>query len=63
MRLWLSAVGRAKAGPARDLFEEYRGRLSWPLTLKEVEVRKRVYNPAAAARFGIEAPDTYEAIE
>jgi len=42
MRLWLAAVGRARPGPARDLFEEYRARLTWPLTLREVEVRKRV---------------------
>ncbi|MFC7333403.1 23S rRNA (pseudouridine(1915)-N(3))-methyltransferase RlmH [Rhodocista pekingensis] len=42
MRLWLAAVGRARPGPVRDLFEEYRGRLSWSLTLKEVEARKRV---------------------
>ncbi|QJE73454.1 23S rRNA (pseudouridine(1915)-N(3))-methyltransferase RlmH [Aerophototrophica crusticola] len=42
MRLWLAAVGRARPGPARDLFEEYRGRMSWPLTLKEVETKKRV---------------------
>lgn len=42
MRLWLAAVGRARVGPARDLFEEYAGRLSWPLTLREVEVKKRL---------------------
>jgi 23S rRNA (pseudouridine1915-N3)-methyltransferase len=42
MRLWLAAVGRWRAGPARDLYEEYVGRLSWPLTLREVEVKKRL---------------------
>ncbi len=42
MRLWLAAVGRAKPGPARALFEEYAGRLTWPLTLREVEVKKRL---------------------
>ncbi|WP_448202652.1 23S rRNA (pseudouridine(1915)-N(3))-methyltransferase RlmH [Azospirillum sp. sgz302134] len=42
MRLWLAAVGRSRAGPARDLYEEYVGRLSWPLTLREVEVKKRL---------------------
>lgn len=42
MRLWLAAVGRARGGPARDLYEEYAGRLSWPLTLREVEVKKRL---------------------
>ncbi|WP_029008667.1 23S rRNA (pseudouridine(1915)-N(3))-methyltransferase RlmH [Azospirillum halopraeferens] len=42
MRLWLAAVGRSRGGPARDLYAEYTGRLSWPLTLKEVEVKKRL---------------------
>ncbi len=42
MRLWLAAVGRAKAGPHRALFDEYAARLSWPFTLREVEAKKRV---------------------
>ncbi|MBP2295229.1 23S rRNA (pseudouridine(1915)-N(3))-methyltransferase RlmH [Azospirillum rugosum] len=42
MRLWLAAVGRSRTGPARDLYDEYAGRLSWPLTLREVEVKKRL---------------------
>ncbi|AWK87406.1 23S rRNA (pseudouridine(1915)-N(3))-methyltransferase RlmH [Azospirillum thermophilum] len=42
MRLWLAAVGRSRGGPARDLYEEYAGRLGWPLTLREVEVKKRL---------------------
>lgn len=42
MRIWLAAVGRSRAGPARDLYEEYAGRLSWPLALREVEVKKRL---------------------
>ncbi|WP_448189432.1 23S rRNA (pseudouridine(1915)-N(3))-methyltransferase RlmH [Azospirillum sp. sgz301742] len=42
MRLWLAAVGRARGGPARDLYDEYAGRLNWPLTLREVEVKKRL---------------------
>lgn len=42
MRLWLAAVGRARAGPATDLYDDYVRRITWPLTLKEVEVRKRV---------------------
>lgn len=41
MKLWLAAVGRARPGPARALYDEYAGRLTWPLTLKEVEVRRR----------------------
>ena len=42
MRILVAAVGRAKAGPARDLFEAYRRRIAWPLTLKEVEERRRL---------------------
>jgi 23S rRNA (pseudouridine1915-N3)-methyltransferase len=50
MRITLIAVGKAKAGPAKDLFELYcnrlRGnRLNWSLELKEVEEKKNL--PAA----------------
>src|SRR5919112_515581 len=41
MKIWLAAVGRARAGAARDLYEEYARRMTWPLTLKEVESKKR----------------------
>ena len=37
MRVTLAAVGRAKAGPTRDLFDHYAGRLAWPIALREVE--------------------------
>ncbi|WP_299396245.1 23S rRNA (pseudouridine(1915)-N(3))-methyltransferase RlmH [Pelagibius sp.] len=40
MRITLTAVGRAKAGVTRDLFDHYRTRLRWKLTLKEVEERR-----------------------
>ena len=42
MRLWIAAVGRVKAGPARDLYDEYAGRLSWPLTVREVDAKKQL---------------------
>ncbi|WP_085901906.1 23S rRNA (pseudouridine(1915)-N(3))-methyltransferase RlmH [Kiloniella majae] len=50
MRITLIAVGKAKASPAKDLFELYcnrlRGnRLNWSLDLKEVEEKKNL--PAA----------------
>ncbi len=45
MRILLAAVGRAKAGPERVLFDHYAGRLNWPLTLKEVEEKRPL--PAA----------------
>jgi len=48
MRITLAAVGRAKAGPLRDLYRDFADRLSaqvnrgplGPLTLKEVEERR-----------------------
>ncbi|WP_026870726.1 23S rRNA (pseudouridine(1915)-N(3))-methyltransferase RlmH [Inquilinus limosus] len=40
MRLTIAAVGRARPGPLRDLFDDYAGRSAWPLTLREVEARK-----------------------
>ncbi len=46
LRITIAAVGRAKAGPARDLYEAYVARLSWSVHLKEVEER-RPLAPAA----------------
>ncbi|WP_343714977.1 23S rRNA (pseudouridine(1915)-N(3))-methyltransferase RlmH [Inquilinus sp.] len=40
MRLTVAAVGRARPGPLRELFDDYAGRSAWPLTLREVEARK-----------------------
>ncbi len=52
MRITLAAVGRAKAGPARDLYEFYAGRLTWQLTLKEIEERRPLSPEALKAREG-----------
>ncbi|MEE8559901.1 MAG: 23S rRNA (pseudouridine(1915)-N(3))-methyltransferase RlmH [Alphaproteobacteria bacterium] len=40
MRILIAAVGRAKRGPARDLYEHYARRLRWPLILKEIDERR-----------------------
>lgn len=40
MRLTIAAVGRARPGPVRDLFDDYIGRSPWPISLREVEARK-----------------------
>ncbi len=45
MRIIVAAVGRARRGPERDLFEHYARRISPPLLLKEVE-EKRPLPPA-----------------
>lgn len=39
VRLCVVAVGRARRGPERALYEHYAPRLAWPVTLKEVETR------------------------
>ena len=40
MRLVIAAVGRSRRDAARTLYDDYAGRLPWPLDLKEVEERK-----------------------
>jgi 23S rRNA (pseudouridine1915-N3)-methyltransferase len=52
MRLLLIAVGRAKPGPARDLYEEYRARLRPPPELIEVEERRPLAGPELMRREG-----------
>ena len=46
MRVLILAVGRARAGPERALYEHYAARILWPLELQEIELRP----PAAPAR-------------
>ena len=45
VNILLAAVGKSRPGPERDLFEHYRKRLTWTLTLKEVEEKRPL--PAA----------------
>ncbi len=40
MRLTLAAVGRMKRSPLEAAFDDYARRLSWPLTVKEVEEKR-----------------------
>jgi len=39
VRILIAAVGRLRAGPEKALFEEYLRRLSWPVTVRQVEAR------------------------
>ena len=39
MRIHLVAVGRLKKSPYQEMIDEYSKRLTWPLTLSEVEAR------------------------
>ena len=57
MRITVIAVGRVKSGPERELFEDYRKRLSrgallGPLELKEVEARGKLSGEELKAREG-----------
>ena len=46
MDITVVAVGRARQGPERALFEHYLGRLRWRLTLKEVEEKRPLRSDA-----------------
>ena len=48
MRILIAAVGRSKAGPMREIYDDYVRRLAWPVTLREVEIRHPL--PPEAAR-------------
>src|SRR5512147_652303 len=50
MRILIGAVGRWKAGPTRDLYEDYRQRLTWPVELKEVEEKRALPDAQLKAR-------------
>ncbi|NQV47050.1 MAG: 23S rRNA (pseudouridine(1915)-N(3))-methyltransferase RlmH [Rhodospirillaceae bacterium] len=54
MRILIAAVGRAKAGPERELYEHYRGRVIQPfsLELKEVEEKRSLSAPELKQREG-----------
>ena len=42
MNVTILAVGRAKAGPLRELFDQYTKRLNFPVTVREVEARGKL---------------------
>jgi 23S rRNA (pseudouridine1915-N3)-methyltransferase len=50
MRLTIIAVGRHKAGPLKSLQEFYAERIRWPLTIREVEERRKLSPPEMKAR-------------
>jgi 23S rRNA (pseudouridine1915-N3)-methyltransferase len=45
VKLTIAAIGRAGRGPERDLYEHYAGRIRWPLTLRELDEKRKL--PAA----------------
>lgn len=50
MRLWLLAVGKARPGPHRDLYNDYASRLRWPFKLIEVEEKRKLAPAQLKAR-------------
>jgi 23S rRNA (pseudouridine1915-N3)-methyltransferase len=42
VKLTIAAIGRAARSPERDLYEHYAGRIRWPLTLRELEEKKKL---------------------
>lgn len=42
MRVEILAVGRARAGPERDLYDSYIKRIRWTVELREVEEKRRL---------------------
>ena len=52
MQIGIVAVGRARPGPMRALFEDYAGRLKPALNLKEVEERRPLKGAELKAREG-----------
>jgi 23S rRNA (pseudouridine1915-N3)-methyltransferase len=49
VRVTVLAVGRDRTGPARELFEDYRRRSSWPLELVEIVAPGRLPAPRRRA--------------
>lgn len=52
MKVTLAAVGRAKRDVHAALFDHYRARLSWPLTLREIDIRRKLPPDALKAEEG-----------
>ena len=50
MRIFVGAVGRAKAGPQHALYDLYIDRLGWPVTFKEVEAKQNLPPDALKVR-------------
>jgi 23S rRNA (pseudouridine1915-N3)-methyltransferase len=42
MQIEILAIGRARAGPERELYQTYADRIRWPLVLRELEEKKRL---------------------
>ncbi|MSO77201.1 MAG: 23S rRNA (pseudouridine(1915)-N(3))-methyltransferase RlmH [Alphaproteobacteria bacterium] len=52
MRLLIAAVGRARPGPWRALYEDYARRVAWPIALREIDLRQPLAIAERRAREG-----------
>ena len=52
MRVTLLAIGKQKAGPLRDLVQDYARRLTFPFEVKELEEKKKLPPAQLKAREG-----------
>jgi 23S rRNA (pseudouridine1915-N3)-methyltransferase len=52
VKLTIAAIGRAGRSPERDLYEHYASRIRWPLTLRELEEKKKLPPAQLMAREG-----------
>jgi len=42
MQIEILAIGRARAGPERELYKTYADRIRWPLVLRELDEKRRL---------------------
>ncbi len=52
MRLVIAAVGRARPGPEKSLYDDYVARLPWQVEVVEIDVRERLAAPRLKQREG-----------
>ena len=52
MQIVIAAIGRAKGGPERELYQSYVERLPWRVDLKEIEIKKETAVAARKAKEG-----------
>ena len=52
MQIEILAIGRARAGPERALYQTYADRIRWPLALRELEEKRRLPPAEMTAREG-----------
>lgn len=50
MRIVIAAVGKFRREPERNLYDQFVGRLAWPVTLREVEEKRPLPPPERMAR-------------